>query len=128
MNDMARGTIIGVFIAVILAGFIVAVLDYWPLPKGPDRDQPAKATVVRLGPGGKPGGFFGDDVRNAAIPGSQRYDLCFGELRVQRPSMITTDMPTAYCGVTRRSPKGPWRISTGGWQECQAVCVKLSGK
>ena len=62
------------------------------------------------------------------MPGSQRYDFCFGELRVQRPSMMTTDMPTAFCTVTRKGKKGPWRISTGGWQECQAVCVKLGGK
>jgi hypothetical protein len=39
--------------------------------------------------------------------------------------MITTDMPTAYCSVTRRGNTGAWRISTGGWQECQAVCVKF---
>jgi hypothetical protein len=128
MNDMAKGTIIGVFIAVILAGFVVAVLDYWPPAKSPDRNRPAKVTVARLGPDGKPGTFFEDDVKSAIIPGSQRYELCFGELRVQRPSMMTSDMPTAFCTVTRKGKKGPWRISTGGWQECQAVCVKLDGK
>ena len=82
-------------------------------------------TVARLGPDGKPGSFFKDDVKNAVLPGSRRYDLCFGELRVQRPSMMTSDMPTAFCTVTRQSKKGPWRISTGGWQECQAVCVRI---
>jgi hypothetical protein len=127
MNDMARGTIIGFMIAVILAGFVVAVLDFRTSGKR-NKEPPAKVAVVRLGPGGKPGAFFGDDVRNAIIPGSQRYDLCLGELRVERPSMMTTDMPTAFCSVTRRAGKGPWRITTGGWQECQAVCVKLAGK
>lgn len=128
MNDMAKGTIIGVFIAVILAGFAVAALDYWPRPKSPDRDRPAKVTVVRIGPDGKPGTVFGDNVKNAAVPGSQRYDVCFGELRVQRPPMMTSNMPTSYCTVTRKGNKGPWRISTGGWQECQAVCVKFAGR
>lgn len=124
---MAKGTIIGVFIAVILAGFVVAVLDYWPPAKSPDRGRPTKVTVARLGPDGKPDAFFGDDVRNAVVPGSQRFDLCFGELRVQRPPMMTSNMPTSYCTVTRKAGKGPWRISTGGWQQCQAVCVKLGG-
>lgn len=127
MNDMARGTIIGFMIAVILAGFVVAVLDFRTSGKG-NKQPPAKVKVVRLGPGGKPGTFFGDGIKNAVVPGSQRYDMCFGELRVQRPSMITTDMPTAFCTVTRKGRKGPWRISTGGWQECQAVCVKAPRK
>jgi hypothetical protein len=127
MNDMARGTIIGFMIAVILAGFVVAVLDFRKSDRG-RKEPPAKVTVVRLGPGGKPGAFFGDDVKGAVIRGSQRYDVCFGELRVQRPSMMTTNMPSAFCTVTRSGRKGPWRISTGGWQECQAVCVKLGDK
>jgi hypothetical protein len=42
--------------------------------------------------------------------------------------MMTTDMPSAFCTASRKGKKGPWRISTGGWQECQAVCVKLGGK
>ncbi len=127
MNDMAKGTIIGIMVAVILAGFVVAVLDFrksgtWV------KEPPARVTVVRLGPGGKPGTFFGDGLKAAAIPGSQRYDLCVGELRVQRPPMITTNMPTAFCSVTRKGRKGSWRITTGGWQECQAVCVKIGAK
>lgn len=127
MSDMAKGTVIGVLVAVVLAGFIVAALELWPpgRAKGPDRDRPGNVTVVRLGPDGKPGSSFEDDVKNAILPDSQRYDFCFGELRVERPSMITTDMPAAYCSVTRRGKKGPWRVSTGGWQQCQAVCVRL---
>jgi hypothetical protein len=130
MNDTAKGTIIGFMVAVILAGFVVAVLDFRASGNGDkaDKKPPAKVTVARLGPGGKPDAFFGDDLRNVVIPGSRGYDFCFGELRVQRPSMMTTNMPAAYCSVSRHSPKGPWRISTGGWQECQAVCVKFPGK
>ena len=128
MSDMAKGTIIGVLVAVILAGFVVAVLDFRSSVKGPDRERPPKATITRLGPDGKPGSFFKDDVKNAILPNSQRYDLCFGELRVERPSMMTTDMPAAFCTVTRRSKKGPWRVSTGGWMECQAVCLRIGGK
>jgi hypothetical protein len=128
MNDMAKGTIVGVLVAVILAGFVVAVLDFSSSGKDPGREHPARMTVTRLGPDGKPGSFFKDGVRDAILPKSQRYDLCFGELRVQRPSMITTDMPTAFCTVTRHGKKGPWRVSTGGWMECQAVCVRIGRK
>lgn len=126
MNDMAKGTIIGFMIAVILAGFAVAVLDFTASSKG-SKQPPAKVTVARIGPGGKPGAFYGDNVNRAVIPGSQRYDVCLGEIRVQRPSTITSDMPTAFCTVTRNGRKGPWHISTGGWQQCQAVCVRFGG-
>lgn len=127
MNDMARGTIIGFVIAVILAGFVVAVLDIRTSPKD-GKAPPVNVTVARLGPGGKPGAFFGDNVNRAVIRGSRHYDLCFGELRVERPPTITTNMPTAYCSVTRKGRNGPWRISTGGWQQCQAVCVRFVGR
>jgi len=127
MNDMARGTIIGFVIAVILAGFVVAVLDVRTSRKG-GGEPPVDVKIARLGPGGKPGAFFGDNVNRAVIPGSRGYDLCFAELRVQRPPVFLTDMPTAYCSVTRKGRNGPWRISTGGWQECRAVCVRLGGK
>ena len=127
MNDITRATVIGIMIAVVLAGFAVAVLDYWPGLGGGVREKPAapKVSIARLGPGGKPGAFFGDGLKNAVIPRSQRYDFCYGEMRVQRPAMLTTDMPTAFCAVSRQGRKGPWRISTGGWQECVAVCVRL---
>jgi hypothetical protein len=128
MNEMSRGIIVGIFVAVVLAGFTVAVLDYWPKLTVPSRDHSARVTVAHLGPGGKSSTAFGDGLKNAAIPGSQRYDFCFGEMHVQRPSMMTTDMPDAFCTVTRRGGKGPWRITTGGWQECRAVCVRLGKK
>lgn len=129
MNDMARGTIIGVLVAVALAGGAVAALEYTSAGKGghAGRDQSGKVTVVRIGPDNKRGSTFGDNVRNVVLRNSQRYDLCYADLRVKRPSMITTDMPTAFCDVTRKGKKGPWRISTGGWQTCQAVCVKFGG-
>jgi hypothetical protein len=127
MNDMARGAIVGVLVAVVLAGGVVAVLDFTSAGKGrhPDRERPAKVKVVHIGPNDEPGSSFGDDVRNAVLRNSQRYDLCYADLRVQRPSVMTTQMPTAFCEVTRKGSKGPWRISTGGWQTCQAVCVKF---
>jgi len=128
MNDMARGTIVGVLVAVALAGGAVAALEYTSAGKGgrADRDRPGKVTVVRIGPDNQRDSTFGDNVTNAVLRNSQRYDLCYADLRVQRPSMITTDMPTAFCDVTRKGKKGPWRISTGGWQTCQAVCVKFN--
>lgn len=126
MSDMAKGTIIGVMVAVVLAGFLVAILDFTGRKKPPKEPQPAKIVVAHLGPDGTDRTFFGDDVRNAAIPRSQRYDLCVGELRVQRPSMMTTSMPDAFCKVTRQGKGGLWRVTTGGWQQCQAVCVRFN--
>ena len=127
MSDMAKGTIIGVLVAVILAGFVVAILDFTAKHKPSDEPRPPKIAVARLGPDGTDSSFFGDDVKNAAIPRSQRFDFCVGELRVQRPSMITSDMPNSFCTVTRRT-KGLWRMSTGGWQQCQAVCFRIGRK
>jgi len=126
MSDIAKGTAIGALLAVILAGSVVAVLDLTRAHKpGDDRDRP-RIVVVRIGPDGTDATFFGDEVRDAAIPKSRRYDVCIGELRVQRPPMITSNMPDSFCEVARRG-KGPWRISTGGWQQCQAVCIRIRG-
>lgn len=127
MSDMAKGSIVGVFGAVILAGFVVAILDFTATHKPPDKPHPPKIAIARIGPDGTDGTFFGDDIENTAIPDSRRYDICVGELRVQRPSMMTSGMPDSFCTVTRRG-RGPWHISTGGWQECQAVCFRIRGK
>jgi len=127
MSDMARGSIIGVLIAVILAGFVVAMLDFTARHKPSDEPRPPGNAIARIGPDGTDASFFGDDVRNAPIPRSRPYDICIGELRVQRPPMMTSDMPDSYCTVTRRA-KGLWRMSTGGWQQCQAVCFRIGKK
>ncbi len=127
MSDMAKGGIVGVLVAVILAGFVVAILDFTAKHKPTDGPHPPRITIARIGPDGTDGSFFGDDVKNAAIPRSQRYQFCVGELRVQRPSMMTSDMPDSFCTVTRRA-KGLWRMSTGGWQQCQAVCFRIGRK
>lgn len=127
MRDWAMGIAAGAVVAVILAGAVVGALDLWgPAAHGAvPPPKPRPPAVARIGPDGSDRTFFGDDVRNAIVPGSQKYDLCVGELRVQRPSMMTSDMPDAFCTVTRQSRMGPWRIGTGGWQQCQAVCIKL---
>ena len=125
MKSLATATAIGVMMAVILAGLGVAILDTWGPKPRPDRPKPHAAKVVRLGPDGSDRTFFGDDVAQAIIPGSQRHDFCVGEMQVQRPSMMTSNMPVSHCTVTRNSNKGPWRITTGGWQSCQAVCLSI---
>lgn len=122
---MAKGTLVGVLVAVILAGFVVAVIDVTRKPELPgEGGGRSKVAVARIGPDGTDATFFGDDVKDAEIPNSRRYDLCIGELRVQRPPMMTSDMPDSFCSVTRNGD-GPWRISTGGWQQCQAVCLRV---
>ncbi len=125
MKGLATGIAAGAIIAVILAGGMVGAIDLWGPKAKPDRPRPNAAKIVRVGPDGTARTTFGDDVQNVIVPKSRGYDLCYGELRVQRPSMMTSGMPDAFCSLTRRSAKGPWRVTTGGWQECQAVCVRL---
>ncbi len=127
MSEAAKWTVVGVMVAVVLAGAVVGAVGIWPGKNRPDHAKPS-VTMVRLGPDGTAKSSFKEDQKDVAIPKSRGYDLCLGELRVQRPSMMTTDMPDAFCTVTRKGNKGPWRISTGGWQQCQAVCVKLGRK
>lgn len=126
MKNLATALAIGVMIAVIIAGLALAVVDTWgPKPHHPDRPRPHAIKVERLGPDGTDRTSFGDNLRKAVIPGSNKHAFCFGEMKVQRPSMLTTDMPDSHCTVTRTGNKGPWRITTGGWQACQAVCMSV---
>ncbi len=126
MKSLATTVAIAVMIAVIIAGLAVAILDTWgPKPRPDHGPKPHAVNVVRLGPDGTDRTSFGDNAKKAIIRGSNKYDFCFGEMQVQRPSMLTTDMPTSHCTVTRGSKKGPWRITTGGWQTCQAVCISI---
>ncbi len=124
MRNWAVGLAGGVIVAVILAGGVVGALELWGPGKRPPPPPPPPG-FARLGPDGTAQTAFGDDVRDVVIPGSQPFDVCYGEMTVQRPSMMTTDMPEAYCAVSRPEVRGPWRMSTGGWQSCQAVCVRL---
>jgi len=124
MKDLATGLAVGAMVAVVLAGGGVGALDLWAPGKPPPPSSSA-AAFARIGPDGTAHTFFGDDLRNEMVPRSRAFDLCVGEMRLKRPSMLTTGMPDAFCTVTRSGKKGPWRISTGGWQECQAVCARL---
>jgi hypothetical protein len=125
MKGLATGIAAGAIIAVILAGAVVGALDLWGAKAKPETPKADVAEVVRLGPDGTPRTTFGDDVHDAIVPRSRAYDFCYGDLRVKRPSMMTTGMPDAFCSLERQSAEGPWRVTTGGWQDCQAVCVRF---
>jgi hypothetical protein len=125
MKGLATGIAAGAIIAVILAGAVVGALDLWGAKATPEPPEADVAEVVRLGPDGTSRTTFGDDVQDVIVPRSRTYDFCYGELRVKRPSMMTTGMPDAFCSLARQSAKGPWRVTTGGWQDCQAVCVRF---
>lgn len=125
MKEVAAGLAVGAMVAVVIAGGVVASLEVWGHDKGKSHPKdPPVSTVVRIGPDGTSRTTFGDDVRNAILRDSQRFAFCYGDMRVGRPSMMTTDMPEAFCTVSRQGNRGPWRISTGGWQQCQAVCFR----
>ena len=129
MRDVGAALAVGAMVAVVLAGGVVAGLEVWGKPKAKaPPPRPALSSVARIGPDGTARTRFGDDVRGAVLLNSQSYHFCYGDMRVTRPSMMTTDMPDAFCTVSRDGRKGPWRISTGGWQECQAVCFKPAKK
>lgn len=126
MKDVGAALAVAAMVAVVIAGGVVASLEVWggtDTRKRPPKPPPA-AVVVRMGPDGTARTSFGDDVRAATLPNSRRFAFCTADMRVERPPTITTDMPDAFCTVTREGRKGPWRISTGGWQQCQAVCFK----
>ena len=130
MRNVGAALALGAMVAIVLAGGVVAGLEVWGAKakhKPPQRPEPA-SLVVRIGPDGTARTRFGDDVRGAVLANSRRFAFCYGDMLVRRPSMITTNMPDAFCTVSREGRTGPWRISTGGWQECQAVCFKPAGK
>lgn len=126
MKDVGAALAVGAMVAVVIAGGVVAGLEVWGSSskrKPPPRPE-ATSLVVRMGPDGTSRTTFGDNVRGATLANSHRFAFCYGDMRVTRPSMITTDMPDAFCTVSREGRSGPWRISTGGWQTCQAVCFR----
>lgn len=130
MKDVGAALAVGAMVAVVIAGGVVAGLEVWggtgkqsPRPKAPP-----SSLVVHIGPDGTARTTFGDNVRGATLANSRRFAFCYGDMLVQRPPTITTDMPDAFCTVSREGRRGPWRISTGGWQQCQAVCFKPAKK
>ena len=123
MSKVGAAVAAGAMVAVVIAGGVVAGFEVWGAKAKHRPDPPALASlVVHIGPDGTSDTTFGDDVRGAVLPDSARFSFCYGDMLVRRPSMITTNMPDAFCTVSREGRSGPWRISTGGWQECQAVC------
>ncbi len=121
MKDWATGLAVGALIAVILAGGgAVGALELGT----PSRRRPPKPhapAFARIGPTAR--------IEPTTATTSARHqpaatDMAFiGVHRVQRPSMMTTDMPERLLhGDTRkrqRRARGASRL--GGWQECQAV-------
>jgi hypothetical protein len=125
MKDVGAALAVGAMVAVVIAGGVVAGLEVWGgTTKRKPPQPPAVSVVVHIGPDGTSRTRFGDDVNGATLANSRGFAFCYGDMRVKRPSMMTTDMPDAFCTVSREGRKGPWRISTGGWQTCQAVCFK----
>ena len=124
MKDVGAALAVGAMVAVVIAGGLVASLEVWGSGKNKPRQPEPVSTVVRIGPDGTSRTSFGENVRGAVLANSRRFAFCYGDMRVQRPSMMTTNMPDSFCTVSRQGRKGPWRISTGGWQQCQAVCFK----
>jgi hypothetical protein len=126
MKEVAAGLAIGAMVAMVIAGGVVASLEVWGHDKGKSRPtHPPVSTVVRIGPDGTARTTFGDDVRNAILRDSQRFAFCYGDMRVGRPSMMTTDMPDAFCTVSRQGNRGQWQF-TGGWQ--QPGCLLQGGE
>ncbi len=124
MKDVAAALAAGTMVAVVIAGGVVAAFEVWGPQQGSLPPQPAVAASagVHIGPDGTADTTFGDNVRGAVLANSDRFSFCYGDMLVHRPSRITTDMPDAFCTVSREGMDGPWLISTGGWQQCQAVC------
>jgi hypothetical protein len=129
VSDIAKGVIIGVVVAILMLGLVIESQGILfarteappPTPAVAPGDGTAPPASVRLGPDGKADSFFGEDLVNASIPGSDGYNVCFGELRVLRPSMMISRMPDSFCSVAKDAA-GKWVVSTGGWQQCQVVC------
>ncbi|KAB2864403.1 MAG: hypothetical protein F9K43_17965 [Bauldia sp.] len=126
MGDIAKGVVIGVVVAILMLGLLLESEGLLFPNRQPAAMAPATAAMVRLGPDGPGDSVFGEDLTDAVVPASEGYDLCLGELRVLRPSMMTSSMPDSFCTV-RRGDDGKWLVSTGGWQSCTVTCVKLGG-
>ena len=126
MNDFAKGALAGAGLVLL----IVILVRHEILMTERQAATPAAAPTVSLtaiGPDGSPDKLYGENLDKVEVPGSEAYQLCLvTEMKVQRPSMMTSDMPDSFC---RLSPGegGKWLLSTGGWQECGVSCFRLAG-
>ncbi len=133
MSDIAKGSIIGVIVAIVMLSLLMEFSGMLsgggqpPAEPGPAAPSATgfSLTVDRIGPDGKPDSDYGDELANAEVPGSEGYDFCaITGINVQRPSMLTSSMPDAGCVIERRDD-GKWLVSTGNWQSCQVSCFKI---
>ena len=124
MSDISRGVLVGVIVSILLMAVLAEAAGVLNHPTPPPA---ATLELTLIGPDGKPGTTYGDDLKDVEIPGSAAYPVCMvtGE-RVKRPPMFTDNLPDAYCQLTR-GDGGKWLLSTGGFQECEVSCLKLGG-
>jgi len=122
MNDFAKGALAGAGLVLLIA---VLVRQEMMMNERQAAATPT-VSVTAIGPDGSADKLYGENLDKVEVPGSETYPLCLvTEMKVQRPSMMTSDMPDSYCRLTPGGG-GKWLLSTGGWQECGVSCFRLA--
>ena len=95
MNDFAKGALAGaglvLLIVVLVRHEMLLTSDRRP---GDLLRRSPTVSVTAIGPDGSADKLYGENLDKVEVPGSEAYQLCLvTEMKVQRPSMMTCDMP-----------------------------------
>ncbi len=118
MSDIAKGSVIGVIVAILMLGLLMESSGLLfgprqppPAPTTPAPTAPAPAStglvwsVSVIGPDGTPGTPYGEDLAAAEVPGSEAYDFCaITGISVERPGIH--DRQHAHRHMFRRTRRG----------------------